>query len=88
MLRDERLPRCGDHVLHGPTGETWVVAWAEGEHLAWAGWPNGTALITDCTIVKRTTDAEHRRAVEDWEHCANDDGRRERVLHLYGGILA
>lgn len=89
-MRDESLPRCGDHVLHHPTGEEWLVAWAEGEHLAWAGWPNGRALLADCTVTKRATDEEHRKAVHAWNDAdpLNDDGRRSAVLRLYGGVLA
>ena len=89
-MPEDSLLRCGDHVLHHPSGETWLVAWAEGEHLARAGWPNGRALVADCTVIKRCTDHEHRMAVEAW-HAADarpDDGRRHKVLTLYGGILA
>ena len=31
----------GDTVKHGPTGETWVVAYVQGDRLAWCGWPEG-----------------------------------------------
>jgi len=56
--------RCGDTVMHWPTGEEWVVAWADPAtgHLAWCGWPNGTGRIGDCVVVKRASDDEHR----DW----------------------
>jgi hypothetical protein len=36
-----------DHVLHGPSGETWVVAYVEGDRLAWCGWPEGEAKLAD-----------------------------------------
>jgi hypothetical protein len=80
----EEIPRCGDHVLHTPSGETWEVAWAEGDDLAWAGWPDGTARVHDCRIVKRCTDAEHVAAVQQWKDL-NDDTRPTRVRRLYGG---
>jgi hypothetical protein len=32
--------RCGDHVKHFPSGEIWVVAWADDEKLCAAGWPH------------------------------------------------
>lgn len=45
----------GDTVLHGKTGETWVVAYVEGNRLAWCGWPEGTADLADCTLVEKAT---------------------------------
>lgn len=79
------IPRCGDHVLHRPSGETWVVAYADPatDDLAWAGWPNGLARLSDCEIVHRCTDAEHRLQVEAWAGTP-DDSRSSRVLRRYG----
>lgn len=42
--------RTGDHVLHKPSGETWVVAFVDGDDLAWCGWPNGLARTSDCEL--------------------------------------
>lgn len=80
------LPRCGDVVQHGPTGERWIVAWAESEHLAPAGYPSCRAQLADCTILRRCTDEEHAHAVQLWRNStgSGDDGRRARVLRLYG----
>lgn len=80
----EALPRCGDHVLHRPSGEKWVVAWAEDDRLAPTGWPNGVARLADCEILHRCSDAVHRAHVEMWRESKGDDGRRGRVLRLYG----
>lgn len=80
---ENALPRCGDTVLHQPTGERWIVAWAEGGDLAWAGWPDGMARLSDCRVIKRCTDAEHRKAVEDWRGVTHDT-RPSRVMRLYG----
>lgn len=78
--------RCGDHVFHRPSRETWLVAWAEGEYMAWAGWPNGAAPLRDCLLVYRATDAEHTEAVREWAKAGDmqGDSRRARVLRLYG----
>jgi hypothetical protein len=43
----------GDHVLHKPTGETWIVARVDGDRLAWCGWPEGWARLSDCRLVKK-----------------------------------
>ena len=48
----------GDVVRHGPTGEVWLVAYVDGQHLAWCGWPSGHALVSDCTLVKKATPEE------------------------------
>lgn len=45
----------GDTVKHGPTGETWIVAYVEGERLAWVGWPQGEARLSDCTLIEKAT---------------------------------
>lgn len=76
------IPRCGDHVIHLPSGETWVVAWADETHLAWAGWPDGRALTADCVIKHRVTDGQHLAAVEEWRS-ASDSSRRRMVEKLY-----
>ncbi len=48
----------GDHVLHQPTGETWLVAYVEGDRLAWCGWPPGLAALSDCTLVMKAGTGE------------------------------
>ena len=45
----------GDSVKHAPTGETWVVAFVEGDRLYWCGWPGGSAQLSDCTLVKKAS---------------------------------
>lgn len=49
----------GDHVHHDPTGEDWVVAYVRGDRLAWCGWPEGEAALSDCTLLTKAT-PEHR----------------------------
>lgn len=48
----------GDVVLHGPTGETWTVAYAKDGRLAWCGWPEGEADVKDCALLTQATDEE------------------------------
>lgn len=57
--------RAGDHVRHRPSGEIWVVAFADYESgdLAWCGWPEGVARIADCDLVEKASDDEHARIV-------------------------
>jgi hypothetical protein len=44
-----------DVVLHGLTGERWVVACVDGDRLRWCGWPEGSAELKDCTLVEKAT---------------------------------
>lgn len=87
MHGDERttIPRCGDHVLHRPSGEKWLVAWCEGDDLAWCGWPNGIARTSDCEIVHRADDTEHRKMAAEVAACG--DSRASRVRRLYAEAL-
>jgi hypothetical protein len=78
-------PRCGDHVLHRPSGETWIVAWCEGDDLAWCGWPNGMARTADCDVTIRVTDEAHRSMVAQVASCS--DSRGPRCARLYADVL-
>lgn len=83
--------RCGDCVLHRPSGEEWLVAFCEGDELAWAGWPDGRARASDCDLVKRATDDEHRKAVAAWfrfDRDPNGDSRRPAIARLYPDAVA
>lgn len=81
--------RCGDIVFHSPTGEQWTVAYADYEigYMAAAGWPSERAMISDCMLVKRATDAQHREEVEAWRNCKGDS-RAGIVLRMYGNAAA
>ena len=71
--------RAGDVVKHIPTGETWTVAYHDGDWLAWYGWPEGETRAANCELVRAATDAQHRAALEEWarEH-RTDSGRLDR----------
>lgn len=77
-IRNERMAiRCGDHVKHEPTGETWVVAHVDGDRLAWCGWPDGEAKISDCMLVKKCSDEENIQLLR--EIAMSNTGRRSRM---------
>jgi hypothetical protein len=85
MTEQNPIPRCGDTVFHIPTGEEWLVAWADGNELSWCGWPPGIAKLSDCIIRKRCTDEEHRKLV--WDVSLVPDFRGARVKRLYAAAL-
>lgn len=86
MSRDHTI-RCGDTVVHKPTGETWLVAYADygtGD-LAWSGWPDGRARIADCEISRFATDEQHAKHVAEWlSPPAREDHRTAVIRRLYG----
>lgn len=51
--------RTGDVVKHLPSGETWLVAWADQYEVICCGWPESMARITDCELVIVCSDEEH-----------------------------
>lgn len=85
-MPSDPIPRCGDSVLHRPSGEEWVVAYADATQdvVAWAGWPNGRARLSDCTLVRPASDEQHQHWVQTWRSSGHDDGRRGSVLARYG----
>lgn len=56
--------KAGDYVYHKPSGETWVVAYRDGEYLGYCGWPPGEAKVADCQLVKSCTKEEHLALLE------------------------
>ncbi len=73
--------RTGDTVLHKPSGEKWLVAYVQGEYLAWCGWPEGEAKLADCELVRACTDEQHWKPVR--EIAASASGARARWAQWY-----
>ena len=77
----------GDTVRHGPTGETWLVAYVRGDDLAPCGWPDTLALVSDCTLVTKATPEERLALLRDLAEMSTPDRRRSvarRVLEHEG----
>lgn len=66
----------GDTVKHGPTGETWVVAYVQGDRLAWCGWPEGEARLADCTLVEHATTVKRDCLLREMAAMRGDDARQ------------
>ena len=66
MTKPERIDTA-DVVLHKPSGEMWIVAYAdyENDRIAWCGWPDGTALLSDCELIESADDAQRRLRLRD-----------------------
>lgn len=71
--------RCGDTIKHSPSGETWTLAYVNGENVSWVGWPAGEAYRKDCTLIEACSDAEHVKMLRRLE-TANCEGSDRRSL--------
>lgn len=61
-----------DHVEHGPSGESWVVAYVRGDRLAWCGWPQGEAALADCTLLMKATPEARDKLLREIAAIGND----------------
>lgn len=73
-----------DHVHHAPTGEDWVVAFVQGDRLAWCGWPEGFAALADCTLVKKATTDERDALLRELAESTSNDMRVRYAKHRLG----
>ncbi len=87
VLRDGFI-RCGDVVRNIPSGEKWIVAFADYQRndLSWCGWPEGVTRLSECSLDKRATDEQHADMVDAWltkkPRSDNHDGQSMRVLAI------
>lgn len=82
---EQQLIDTGDTVLHGPSGEEWVVAHVDGDRLAWCGWPPGEVPLADCTLVKKAEPSYREKLLLDLANLQLEPGaydRRKRVAEL------
>ena len=79
----------GDIVLHGPTGETWVVAYVDGDRLWWCGWPPGEAKLSDCKLIEKATPEYRDKLLLDMSRMSPDprgyDRRKSYALRRLNG---
>lgn len=73
--------RAGDHVLHKPSGETWVLACDEerGEVIC-CGWPESFAKAADCELVDAVSDEYRRELLLRVARSCSDQTRGSRAL--------
>jgi hypothetical protein len=84
-VKDETIMNhidTGDVVRHGPTGEAWVVAYVKGKYLAWCGWPEGEARVSDCSLLKKATPEEKEKLLQELADMPEDDARRRYARRL------
>lgn len=67
-----------DAVLHRPTGETWLVAVVDGEHLIPCGWPLSRAQLPDCDLLRAATDEQRVKLLHEMADMRDDSDPRCR----------
>lgn len=93
-MLDRDLMDTGDTVYHEPSGEQWIVAYADRVRgrLAWLGWPNGEAALCDCTVVRKAGHWERdellRRLAALPDHDARGIYARQRLASAIRETLA
>jgi len=70
----------GDTVHHGPTDESWLVAYVQGNKLAWCGWPEGEAALSDCTLLEKATPESRQLLLQDLAAMHGDDPRKRYAI--------
>lgn len=82
--------RAGDVVKHGPTGETWVLAYADHERgeVSACGWPESIARIGDCELITAASDAEHEAMLHAWATKNDRDYRVTVCLRQFAALEA
>ena len=76
--------RTGDVVFHEPSGEEWLVAWADHDsgYMAPCGWPTCQAKISDCRLVKVGADEEATKLIEQIAKSGRSDAHIASRLAL------
>lgn len=70
----------GDSVFHRPTGERWLVACVRDDLLSWVGWPEGSANLADCELVRKATPESRRKLLEEMAAMGGDDHRQRYAV--------
>lgn len=75
--------RTGDAVRHQPSGENWVVAYADPStgYMSWLGYPEGRAKISDCVLIRATSDEAHHKWLAELKKAGGNRWTRAKCLY-------
>jgi hypothetical protein len=84
-MSDTPRIKPGDTVIWMPPGETWLVATVdyERDRLQWSGWPEGTAKLSECELVKSCSEEEERDTVLEWCKPHRDERGHTDSRHIW-----
>lgn len=88
--RNTEAIKTGDTVFHRPSGETWLVAYAQNGHVCACGWPETLAYESDCELIKSATEEKRLNLLHELAEKQGYDSRRSyarRILGLTAALL-
>lgn len=76
-----------DHVRHEPSGEHWLVCFVDEERnqLCPGGWPLTIARLSDCTLIRKASDAERLKLLADMRRLPASDPRGRYARDINNG---
>lgn len=78
--------QTGDTVLHRPSGETWSVAFIDGDELVPRGWPLSYAKVADCELVKQCSSEVRAEIMRDMARMSDRSDPRCRYARQHMGL--
>lgn len=74
--------KTGDTVKHLPTGERWLIAWADEREVSACGWPETIAQASDCELIKSCSAEESLSLLKQIAQGISASYRRARVREI------
>lgn len=74
--------KTGDTILHKPSGEKWVVAFADAGYVCACGWPESYGKEEDCEIIESVSEDESLILLRKIASKQNDDSRKRFALRI------
>lgn len=71
----------GDTIYHRPSGERWLVAYAEAGRVVCCGWPCSMADADDCELVTKASPAERDDLLNRMANMREDDPRKRYAAY-------
>lgn len=72
MSEAKREFRTGDVVFHKPSGEQWLLAWADDVYVYPYGWPDSRAEAVDCKLLEAASDEKHAKCLAEVAESKSD----------------
>lgn len=73
-----------DVVRHEPSGEEWLVACVRGDRLSCAGWPEGSALLSDCKLLRKAFPGDRAKLLAELAAIEGNDHRARYAREVLG----
>jgi len=75
-----------DHVLHKPSGDQWLVAYATETEVIPCGWPLSYAKKEDCDLIKKATPEQKLQLLNEIAASDGNDPRTRYAISILAAI--